>query len=109
MIRFIRLLIVLVVAIVLIAFAFANRQLVTVSFDPFSTPDKAALGMVLPLFVVVIAVAMLGVVAGAAATWISQGRHRRSARRNRAEAAKWRTEAQALKVAQPIGSSLTRT
>ena len=110
MIRFIRLLIVLVVAIVLIAFAFANRQLVTVSFDPLTSVNKAAFSIPdVPLFVVVIVVAALGVIAGATATWIAQGRHRQSARRNRREAAKWRSEAQTLKAAQPIGSALTRT
>lgn len=104
MVRFIRFLIVAVIAIVLVAFCFANRQLVTVSFDPFSTPDNAAFALPVPLFAVVIAVAMLGVVAGASATWLAQGRHRRAARQNRREAAKWRSEAQALKAALPPGA-----
>lgn len=109
MLRTIRLLIVLVVAIVLIAFCFANRQPVTVSFDPFATPDNAAYSLAnVPLFVVVIVVAALGVIAGAMATWIAQGYYRKAARQSRREAAKWRTEAQTLKAAQPIGSSLTR-
>ena len=109
MFRFIRLLIVAIIAIVLIAFCFANRQPVTVSFDPFGTPDNAAFATVAPLFVVVIVVAMLSVIAGASATWMAQGRYRRAARMNRREATKWRTEAQTLKAAQPAGSALTRT
>jgi len=100
MIRFLRLLIVAVVAIVLTLFAFANRQWVTVSFDPSSSPEAAAYAITTPLFVVVIAAAMLGVIAGAAATWVSQGRHRRAARRHRAEADRWRREAETLKTAQ---------
>jgi uncharacterized integral membrane protein len=104
MIRFIRLVVLAVVAIVLLLFAFANRQAVTVSFDPFSSADNAAYAMTAPLFAVVIASAMLGVIAGAAATWMSQGRHRRAARRRRAEAEKWRAEAEVLKAAQRLDS-----
>ena len=101
MIRFIRTVAVAVVAIVLVCFAFANRQIVTVSFDPFSSLDEASLAIPAPLFAVVIASAMLGVIAGAAATWVSQGRHRRAARRQRAEASKWRAEAETLRAQQP--------
>ena len=86
MIRFIRLLIVAIVVIVLVAFAFANRQWVTVSFDPFGSADNPAFALAAPLFAVVIIVAALGVIAGAAATWVSQGRHRRAARKSRVEA-----------------------
>jgi hypothetical protein len=44
---------------------------------------------------------MLGVVAGALATWFSQGRHRKASRQSRVEAEKWRAQAQALKTAHP--------
>src|SRR4030095_1301408 len=74
-----------------IIFAVANRHLVTVSFDPFNsaTPTVA---ITLPLFVVIIAVAMLGVLAGGMATWFRQGRFRRAARQSEAEARQMRTE-----------------
>ena len=74
-----------------IIFAVANRHLVTVSFDPFNsaTPTVA---VTLPLFVVIIAVAMLGVVAGGMATWFRQGRWRRAARQSEAEARQMRTQ-----------------
>jgi uncharacterized integral membrane protein len=97
MIRFLRLLIIALVALILVVFTFANREWVTVSLDPFASSEDAALAMRAPLFVVVIAFAALGVLAGAAATWVSQGRHRRAARVHRAEADKWRAEAQALR------------
>ena len=73
-----------------IIFAVANRHLVTVSFDPFNsaTPTVA---VTLPLFVVIIAVAMLGVLAGGMATWFRQGRWRRAARQSEAEASQMRT------------------
>jgi uncharacterized integral membrane protein len=97
MVRFIRVVILALCAVILLGFAFANRDFVTVSFDPFSTTDNAAFSIAAPLFAVVIVAAMLGIVAGACATWLSQGRHRRTSRQNRIEADKWRTQAQALK------------
>jgi uncharacterized integral membrane protein len=109
MIRFIRLVVIAVIAIVLILFAFANRQGVTVSFDPFSSVDNAALAIEAPMFAVVIAAAMLGVIAGAAATWVSQRRHRRAARQNRVEADRWRAEAQNLRASQPVPPPLPRS
>ena len=68
-----------------VVFAVANRHAVTVSFDPFNSTDPS-LGVRLPLFVVIIAVAILGVVAGGTATWFRQRHWRRAARRHEAEA-----------------------
>jgi uncharacterized integral membrane protein len=99
MIRFLRIAVIAVIAVILLCFAFANRHDVIVSFDPFASGDSAALAVAAPLFEVVIAAAMLGVIAGAMATWLSQGRHRRASRQSRIEADKWRAEAQALKAA----------
>ena len=76
---------------VLIVFAVANRHLVTVSFDPFNSSDPAV-GMRLPLFVVIIAVAIVGVVAGGLATWFRQRHWRRAARRHEADAQQARVQ-----------------
>jgi hypothetical protein len=92
-----RLVVLIVVAIVVLLFAFANRQFVSVSFDPLGSADNAAYATIAPLFALVIASAMLGMIAGTAATWLSQGRHRRAARNYRAEAQKRRTEVEALR------------
>src|ERR1700729_4508914 len=99
MIRFLKVAILILCAIVLLGFAFANRDFVTVSFDPFSSTGNAAFSIAAPLFAVVIVAAMLGIVAGAFATWLSQRHHRRAARQNRIEADKWRAQAEALKTA----------
>jgi uncharacterized integral membrane protein len=72
-------LIVLPLALIFIAFAVANRHFVTLSFDPFNSADPAV-ALTLPLFVVVIVMAVLGVIAGGIATWFGQRRWRRSAR-----------------------------
>ena len=105
MFRFLKVLILIPLAIVLLGFAFANHHEVTVSFDPFASTDSAAFSIAAPLFAVVIVAAMLGVVAGALATWVSQGRHRRASRQDRVEAEKWRAQAQALKAAHPALTS----
>jgi uncharacterized integral membrane protein len=95
MVRFLKLVIIVPIAIALLAFAFANRQFITVSFDPFPSGDVPAFAINLPLFVVLILTAMLGVVAGGFAVWLAQRRYRRAARRTRAEADRWRAEAEA--------------
>jgi uncharacterized integral membrane protein len=105
MVRFFKVAILALCAVVLLGFAFANRDFVTVSFDPFASSDNAAFSFPAPLFAVVIVAAMLGVVAGAAVTWLSQGRHRRASRQSRREADKWRAQAQALKSAHPALTS----
>ena len=75
--------------VIFVVFAVANRHMVTVSFDPFNSHDSA-LSFDLPLFVVIIAVAILGVVAGGSATWFGQRRWRRAARRHEADAQEMR-------------------
>jgi uncharacterized integral membrane protein len=72
--------IVVPLVIVIVAFAVANRQAVTVSFDPFSSVSPAYAATV-PLFALIFAVAILGVLIGGIAAWIRQGKWRRSARR----------------------------
>ena len=76
---------------IFIVFAVANRHLVTVSFDPFNSSNPS-LGVTLPLFVVIIAVAILGVVAGGSATWFRQRHWRRAARRHEADAQQARAQ-----------------
>ena len=89
--KFVTALVVIPLGIFFIIFAVANRHLVTVSFDPFNsaTPTVA---VTMPLFVVIIAVAMLGVLAGGMATWFRQGRWRRAARQSETEASRMRTQ-----------------
>ena len=99
MVRFVKYGVVAVIVVLLVAFAFANRHTVTLSFDPFTTADNAAFALTTPLFAVAIGCAMLGVVAGAFATWLSQGRHRRASRQHRADATKWRAEAEKARAA----------
>jgi uncharacterized integral membrane protein len=89
--KFLTALIVLPLGLILVAFAVANRHFVTVSFDPFISDDPS-LSIALPLFLLLILVAALGVVAGGSAVWFGQRRWRRAARRNDAEARAARAE-----------------
>jgi uncharacterized integral membrane protein len=84
-------LVILPLAILFVVFAVANRHIVTLSFDPFNSSDPA-LGASLPLFVVIIVVAMFGVVAGGIATWFGQRHWRRAARLHEADARHARAE-----------------
>jgi uncharacterized integral membrane protein len=83
---------------IFVVFAVANRHAVTVSFDPFNSTDPS-LGVRLPLFVVIIAVAILGVVAGGTATWFRQRHWRRAARRHEAEARQMQAQLADLRAA----------
>jgi uncharacterized integral membrane protein len=77
-------LVLIVLALVLIAFAVANRQLVTVSLDPFDQADPA-LVLTLPLYLVIFALLIAGVVLGGCAAWLRQSRWRARARRAEAQ------------------------
>jgi uncharacterized integral membrane protein len=72
--------IVVPLAVVIIAFAVTNRQTVTVSFDPFSATNPAY-AVTLPLFAVLFAVLILGVLIGGIAAWLRQSKWRRIARK----------------------------
>jgi uncharacterized integral membrane protein len=89
--KFLTALIVIPLGFILVTFAVANRHFVTVSFDPFMANDPS-LSVTMPLFLLLILVAALGVVAGGCAVWFGQRHWRRAARRNDAEARTARVE-----------------
>jgi uncharacterized integral membrane protein len=89
---------VILLGVIFVVFAVANRHWVTVSFDPFnSTAPSVAVS--LPLFVLIIAVAILGVLAGGSATWFGQRHWRRAARRHEADARDTKAQLADLKAA----------
>ena len=75
----------ILLGLILVTFAVANRHFVTVSFDPFNSADPSV-SVSLPLFALIIVTAILGVVAGGMATWFGQRRWRRAARQHLADA-----------------------
>jgi uncharacterized integral membrane protein len=94
--KFFTYLIVVPLFLVFAAFAVANRHSVRVSFDPFNSADPA-LSRDVPLFVLILAVAVLGVIAGGCATWWGQRHWRRAARRHEADARDARAELAGLR------------
>jgi uncharacterized integral membrane protein len=83
-------------AVVIIAFAVANRQIVTVSFDPFSA-ERPAASLTLPLFALIIVLLVIGVLVGGTAAWLRQAKWRRTARRLEREVADLRIEVDTMK------------
>ena len=114
MAKFFKLLILVPVAIVILAFAIANRQIISVSFDPFSDPAATGAAVTAPLFILLFLALIVGIVLGGTATWFTQGRNRRRAKVARDEAEQWREEAQRLRqhpqlMAVPAGRGLVRS
>src|ERR1700736_4554483 len=96
--KFLTALVVIPLGLIFIVFAVANRYLVTVSFDPFNSADPSV-AVTLPLFVVIIVAAILGVAAGGMATWFRQRHWRRAARQHEADARRARAEITDLQAA----------
>jgi len=94
--KIVRALVLIPLAIILIAFAVANRQTVTVSFDPFDTVEPA-FSLALPLYVLILALVIAGVILGGAAAWMRQGRWRGRARLAEGQARELHIENEQLK------------
>jgi uncharacterized integral membrane protein len=77
--KLVTLLILVPIAVLLVAFAVANRSAVPVSFDPFNDA-RPAFTLGVPLFTLPLAGVIAGVIIGGAAAWIRQGKWRRAAR-----------------------------
>jgi len=67
------------VAVVLVSFALANRGFISLRLDPFDVIDPPMV-FEIPLFLPIFVGGMVGIMVGGTAMWISQGRHRRAAR-----------------------------
>jgi uncharacterized integral membrane protein len=67
----------------ILLFAVANREWISVSLDPFAAQEPA-LAVSLPVFFVILLAVMAGVMIGGTATWLSQAKWRRAARRHQA-------------------------
>ena len=87
----VRYLIILPIALLILAFSIANRHVVNVFFDPFAAPADPA-DLELPLFVIILAVAVLGILLGGLLVWVGQSRHRRNARQAQREIERLRSE-----------------
>ena len=90
--KIINLFILLPLGVILIIFCVANRQNVTLAFNPFR-PEDQVLSLAAPFFVFLLIAFIIGMLVGSAATWFNQGKHRKRARVEAKEAIRWQGEA----------------
>ena len=89
--KFFSILFAILLGLIFVTFAVANRHVVSVSVNPFNSDDPS-LSIAMPEFELIIAAAILGAVAGGCATWFGQRRWRRAARQHEADARAARAE-----------------
>ena len=65
-------------ALIAVVVAVANRDLVTLRLDPFSSVNPA-ISFDAPLFAIIFAGVLVGMLFGGGAMWLAQGHHRRRA------------------------------
>lgn len=97
---FLKALVLVPIALLIVLFSVANRAPVRISLDPVSR-EAPVLAYDLPLFIIVLAALAFGVLIGGLASWLAQGKHRKAARRNRREVDSLRSQTQALRSAVP--------
>lgn len=90
--KLVNVLLVVPLAVILIVMSVANRERVTLAFNPFQ-PDDSVLSLTAPFFVFLFLAVALGILIGSAATWFSQGKYRKRARHEARAATKWQAEA----------------
>ena len=93
--RLAKLVIMAVSAIFFVTLAVANRHDVTLVLDPFK-PENPVFAISAPFFVYLFAALFFGMILGGMASWLSQGKWRRTARQRTREAYKWKQEADRL-------------
>lgn len=84
------------VAVAMVAIAIANTQSVRLVLDPFRPQAPALTTPPIPLYGLLLGALILGVVLGGVATWLTQGRWRRTARAKSQDAMRWQAEADRL-------------
>ncbi len=94
--RFLNWIVWLPLAAIAIAFAVANRQWVTLSFDPFSR-DAPFAAIDMPLWALVFFGCFIGLAIGWSGAWLAQGKWRRAAREARVEVLRERRESEILR------------
>lgn len=78
--KFLTAVILLPLGVLILGFAVANRQAITISFDPFDA-TQPAYAATLPLFILIFVLVILGIFIGGVAAWLRQSGYRRQARR----------------------------
>lgn len=103
MAAFLRLLVLAPVGVVVILLAVANRGPVSLSLDP---TGGNAYTLTLPLYIVLLAAMMAGILIGGVACWLGQGKHRKAARQAAREAERAKAESERLRLMVPTLAAL---
>jgi hypothetical protein len=93
--RIVWLLVAFPAAAILVTLAVANRHAARLVLDPFR-PEAPALWIDMPFYAYLLIALVIGVALGGTATWMTQSRWRRTARRRAQEALRWQAEADRL-------------
>jgi hypothetical protein len=102
--RFLKFLALTPVAALLLTFLYANREWVTINFDPgFGSGLRPVQA---PQYAALLGAMAVGVVVGGVSTWMGQARQRRAAREAKAEAARLRAELQRFTPAAALARTL---
>lgn len=88
------------IAIVIVMFAVANREIITVSFDPFNS-TAPALAFRMPLFILIFLLVGVGILVGGIAAWLKQHKWRARARLAEADVRRLRAELDAQRSIAP--------
>jgi hypothetical protein len=80
----------------LIVTMFANKHWVTLNLDPFRDLDDSTISVRVPLYGLLMASLIGGVLLGGMVTWFKQGRWRKTARMRGQDAMRWEAEADRL-------------
>jgi len=88
-------LVVVPLGVVLIALAVVNREPTVLSLDPFGGTEPN-LALEAPFFLFLLGAFALGLLVGGVASWLNQGKWRRTAREEAREARDWRCQADRL-------------
>jgi len=83
--RFVTLVVLIPLGLVIVMFAVANREIITISFDPFDSVHPA-FALKAPLFILIFILVALGVLIGGIAAWLRQHKWRSRARHAETEA-----------------------
>jgi uncharacterized integral membrane protein len=94
--RFFNWVIGLPIAVVAIVFAVANRQWITVSFDPLNR-DQPFAAVDMPLWVLFFCGIFVGLLVGWGGAWLAQGKWRKATREARSDLARAQSEHDRLK------------
>ena len=96
MLGFLKALVLVPLAVLVVLLSVANRGPVTLSFDPFAK-GPPELAVTLPLYGLILASVVLGVLVGGIGTWLAGGKHRRARRMSAREVNRLSAEADRLR------------